>query len=99
MVTFLSAWCSSSSASSPTASSSRRSSASTTVPPPAVAHPDGVDYVPMKTWRIFLVQLLNIAGLGPIYGALSGACWGPVVYLWIVFGTILGGGVTTSCPA
>ena len=62
-------------------------------PTPAVAHPDGVDYVPMKTWRIFLVQLLNIAGLGPIYGALSGACWGPVVYLWIVFGTILGGGV------
>ncbi len=60
---------------------------------PAVAHPDGVDFVPMKTWRIFLVQLLNIAGLGPIYGALSGACWGPVVYLWIVFGTILGGGV------
>ena len=46
-------------------------------PTPAVAHPDGVDYVPMKTWRIFLVQLLNIAGLGPIYGALSGACWGP----------------------
>lgn len=43
---------------------------------PAVAHPDGVDYVPMKTWRIFLIQLLNIAGLGPIYGALSGACWG-----------------------
>ena len=62
-------------------------------PTPAMVHPDGVDYVPMKTWRIFLVQLLNIAGVGPIYGALSGACWGPVVYLWIVFGTILGGGV------
>ncbi len=60
---------------------------------PAVAHPDGVDYAPMKTWRLFLVQLLNIAGLGPIFGALSGACWGPRVYLWIVFGTILGGGV------
>ena len=60
---------------------------------PAVAHPDGVDFVPMKTWRIYLIQLLNIAGLGPIYGALAGACWGPVVYLWIVFGTILGGGV------
>ena len=60
---------------------------------PAMVHPDGVDFVPMKTWRIFLVQLLNIAGLGPIYGALSGACWGPRVYLWIVFGTILGGGV------
>lgn len=60
---------------------------------PAIAHPDGVDYVPMKTWRVFLVQLLNIAGLGPIFGALAGACWGPVVYLWIVFGTILAGGV------
>ena len=60
---------------------------------PALVHPDGVDYMPMKTWRIFLIQLLNIAGLGPIYGALAGACWGPVVYLWIVFGTILGGGV------
>ena len=62
-------------------------------PTPALAHPDGVDYVPMKTWRVFLIQLLNIAGLGPIYGALAGACWGPKVYLWIVFGTILGGGV------
>ena len=60
---------------------------------PAIAHPDGVDYVPMKTWRVFLIQLLNIAGLGPIFGALSGACWGPAVYLWIVFGTILGGAV------
>ena len=60
---------------------------------PAMAHPDNVDYVPMPTWRVFLVQLLNIAGLGPIYGALSGACWGPAVYLWIVFGSILGGGV------
>ena len=60
---------------------------------PAVVHPDGVDYMPMKTWRIFLIQLLNIAGLGPIFGALAGACWGPVVYLWIVFGTIFAGGV------
>ena len=60
---------------------------------PAIAHPDGIDYVPMKTWRSFLVQLLNIAGLGPIFGALSGAIWGPSVYLWIVFGTILAGGV------
>lgn len=60
---------------------------------PAISHPDGVDYVPMKTWRAFLVQLLNIAGLGPIFGALSGAIWGPSVYLWIVFGTILAGGV------
>lgn len=60
---------------------------------PAMAHPDGVDFVPMKTWRIFLIQLLNIAGLGPIYGAIAGACWGPRVYLWIVFGSILGGGI------
>lgn len=60
---------------------------------PAVLHPDGVDYTPMSTWRLFLIQLLNIAGLGPIFGALAGACWGPRVYLWIVFGTILGGGV------
>ena len=60
---------------------------------PCVAHPDGVDYVPMKPWRAFLIQLLNIAGLGPIFGALSGAIWGPSVYLWIVFGTIFAGGV------
>ncbi|MBR6566739.1 MAG: carbon starvation protein A [Spirochaetaceae bacterium] len=62
-------------------------------PTPAVAHADGIDFVPMATWRIFLIQLLNIAGLGPIFGAISGALWGPSVYLWIVFGTILAGGV------
>ena len=62
-------------------------------PTPAMNHPDGVDYVPMKTWRVFLVQLLNIAGTGPIFGALMGAVFGPVVYLWIVFGSILGGAV------
>lgn len=60
---------------------------------PAVDHPDGVDYVPMKTWRVFLIQLLNIAGTGPIFGALMGAVFGPVVFLWIVFGSILGGAV------
>lgn len=60
---------------------------------PAVAINDGVDFVPMKGWKIFLIQLLNIAGLGPIFGALNGALFGPVVYLWIVFGTILAGGV------
>lgn len=60
---------------------------------PAVAHPDGVDYSPMPLWKTFLIQLLNIAGLGPIFGALSGALWGPVVYLWIVFGTIFAGAV------
>lgn len=60
---------------------------------PCNIHPDGVDYVPISTWRAFLIQLLNIAGLGPIFGALSGAIWGPSVYLWIVFGTIFAGGV------
>lgn len=60
---------------------------------PAYANEDGVDFVPMKTWKAFLVQLLNIAGTGPIFGALMGACFGPVVFLWIVFGAILGGGV------
>lgn len=54
---------------------------------------DGVDYVPMKPWRSFLVELLNIAGTGPIFGALMGACFGPVVFLWIVLGSILAGTV------
>ncbi len=62
-------------------------------PTPAITHADGVDYVPMKTWRVFLIQLLNIAGTGPIFGALMGAVFGPVVFLWIVFGSILGGAV------
>lgn len=60
---------------------------------PAQATPDGVDYIPMKTWRATLIQLLNIAGLGPIFGALAGACFGPIVFFWIVLGTILGGAV------
>ena len=60
---------------------------------PAYAKEDGVDFVPMKTWKAFLVQLLNIAGTGPIFGALMGACFGPVVVLWIVVGAILGGAV------
>ena len=60
---------------------------------PANRLTDGVDYVPMKRWRLFLVQLLNIAGTGPIFGPLMGACFGPVVFLWIVFGSVLGGAV------
>ena len=60
---------------------------------PAYRLEDGVDYVPMKTWKAYLVQLLNIAGTGPIFGALMGACFGPVVFLWIIFGAVLGGAV------
>lgn len=62
-------------------------------PTPAVAINDGIDCVPMKTWKAFLIQLLNIAGTGPIFGALMGAVFGPIVFLWIVFGSILGGAV------
>lgn len=60
---------------------------------PAIAINDGVDCVPLRTWKALLIQLLNIAGTGPIFGALMGACFGPVVFLWIVFGSILGGAV------
>ena len=60
---------------------------------PAYAVNDGVDCVPIKTRKALLIQLLNIAGTGPIFGALMGACFGPVVFLWIVFGSILGGAV------
>ena len=60
---------------------------------PAVAINDGVDFVVMPQWKLFLIQLLNIAGLGPIFGAMQGALWGPVVFLWITFGTIFAGGV------
>lgn len=60
---------------------------------PAIANPDGVDYVPISTPKAFLIQLLNIAGLGPIFGAISGAMWGPSVYLWIVGGTLFAGAV------
>ncbi len=60
---------------------------------PAVSINDGVDYVVLPQWKLFLVQLLNIAGLGPIFGALSGAIWGPVVFLWITFGTVFAGAV------
>lgn len=60
---------------------------------PAITMEDGVDFVPLKTWKAVLIQLLNIAGTGPIFGALMGACFGPVVFLWIVLGAIFGGAV------
>jgi carbon starvation protein CstA len=62
-------------------------------PTPAVTMEDGVDYVPMHPARIFLIQFLNIAGLGPIFGAIAGALWGPVAFLWIVLGTLFAGAV------
>lgn len=60
---------------------------------PAIRFNNGVDYVPMPLWRMVLVQLLNIAGLGPVFGAIAGALWGPSVFLWITFGTIFAGAV------
>ena len=60
---------------------------------PALEKQDGVDFVPLPAWRIFLIQFLNIAGLGPIFGAIMGIFFGPSAFLWIVFGTIFAGGV------
>ena len=60
---------------------------------PAESMQDGIDYVPMSWPKIFLIQFLNIAGLGPIFGAISGALWGPAAFLWIVFGCIFAGAV------
>lgn len=62
-------------------------------PTPALTMPDGVDYLPLPWWRIFLIQFLNIAGLGPIFGAVAGAMWGPVAYLWIILGSVFAGAV------
>ena len=58
---------------------------------PAVAKADGVDFIVLPSWKIFMIQLLNIAGTGPIFGAIMGAKFGPVSYLWIVFGCIFAG--------
>lgn len=60
---------------------------------PVHTHADGVDFVELPTWKIFLIQFLNIAGLGPIFGAIMGIMFGPAAFLWIVFGTIFAGAV------
>ena len=60
---------------------------------PAYALQDGVDYIPMPTWKIFMIQFLNIAGLGPIFGAIMGAKFGTASFLWIVLGSIFAGAV------
>lgn len=60
---------------------------------PVHEHADGVDFVKLPTWKIFLIQFLNIAGLGPIFGAIMGVMFGPAAFLWIVFGTIFAGAV------
>ncbi len=58
---------------------------------PARRMADGIDYIEMPRWRVFLIQLLNIAGTGPIFGAILGACFGPVAFLWITLGGIFFG--------
>lgn len=58
---------------------------------PAYSKQDGVDYIPMPTWKIFMIQFLNIAGLGPIFGAIMGAKFGTASFLWIVLGSIFAG--------
>ncbi|MGO4910739.1 carbon starvation CstA family protein [Leeuwenhoekiella sp. W20_SRS_FM14] len=60
---------------------------------PAVTLRDDVDYMPLPRWRIFIIQFLNIAGLGPIFGAITGAMYGPSAFLWIVLGSVFAGGV------
>ena len=62
-------------------------------PTPAITQEDGVDFVVLPRWKIFLIQFLNIAGLGPIFGAIAGALWGPVAFIWIVLGSIFAGSV------
>lgn len=60
---------------------------------PALTKADGVDYIPMPAWKVYMIQFLNIAGTGPIFGAIMGAKFGPSAYLWIVFGCIFAGAV------
>ena len=60
---------------------------------PAYTRRDDIDYIPMPAWRVFLIQFLNIAGMGPIFGAIMGIMFGPAAFIWIVVGTIFAGGV------
>ena len=60
---------------------------------PAYELQDGIDFQPMATWKVFVIQFLNIAGLGPVFGAIMGAAYGPAAYLWIVIGCIFMGSV------
>ncbi len=62
-------------------------------PTPAIEMADGVDFTPLPTWKVFTIQFLNIAGLGPIFGAILGAMYGPAAYIWIVLGAIFMGAV------
>ena len=62
-------------------------------PTPVKTMADGVDYVALPTWKVYLIQFLNIAGLGPIFGAIMGVMFGPAAFLWIVLGTIFAGAV------
>lgn len=62
-------------------------------PTPATAHPDGVDFIALPSWKVFMIQFLNIAGTGPIFGAIMGAKFGPAAYIWIVVGCIFAGAV------
>ena len=62
-------------------------------PTPAISKADGVDFAVLPSWKIFMIQFLNIAGTGPIFGAIMGAKFGPAAYLWIVFGCIFAGAV------
>ncbi len=60
---------------------------------PCYANQDGVDFIPMPTWKVLLIQFLNIAGIGPIFGVIQGILFGPAAYFWIVLGCVFGGAV------
>ncbi len=66
-------------------------------PMPAITKRDDIDFIPLPAWKIFLIQFLNIAGVGPIFGAIMGIMFGPSAFLWIALGTIFAGGVHDFC--